>query len=57
MKTATSFPVVPGTAVKIECSDFEAINGGSSEVTCSSGSNFNYEKEPYCLGKTGKQFK
>jgi hypothetical protein len=48
IKTTTQFPVVPGTAVTVKCSDSEALIKGSSEVTCSSGTDFSYSREPSC---------
>ena len=53
IETAAMFPVDPGTVVEVTCSDSEALNRGSSEVTCTSGNVFTYSKEPICadLGK------
>ena len=53
IETAAKFPVDPGTVVKVTCSDFGALNRGSSDVTCMAGTVFSYSKEPVCvqLGK------
>jgi hypothetical protein len=50
--------VVPGTVVKVKCSDSEALNKGSGEVTCSSGTDFRYSKQPSCskIGKFSTKF-
>ena len=53
IETATKFPVDPGTVVEVTCSDQEAINLGSSEVTCSFETYFTYQHEPQC-SKAGK---
>ena len=53
IETTTKFPVDPGTVVEVTCSDNEAINFGSSEVTCTSETYFTYQREPQCL-KAGK---
>ena len=49
IETAAKFPVVPETVVEVTCSDSGALNGGSSEVTCSSENVFSYSKEPFCV--------
>ena len=53
IKTTTQFPVVPGTVVKVRCSQSGALHKGSNEVTCSSETEFTFLKEPSCsnLGK------
>jgi len=48
IRTTTQFPVVPGTVVEVTCSDSEALNKGSSKVTCTSGTEFTHSKEPSC---------
>ena len=53
IKTTTQFPVVPGTVVEVNCFKSGALNKGSSEVTCTSGTEFSFEfNEPECI-KTG----
>ncbi|XP_063692874.1 uncharacterized protein LOC134824828 [Bolinopsis microptera] len=54
IKTAANFPVDPGTVVEVTCSDPEALNKGSNEVTCTIGTEFTFSKEPCCfnLGKS-----
>ena len=37
METTTQFPVNPGTVVVVKCSYSDAVNAGSSEVTCIKG--------------------
>ena len=48
IQTETQFPVVSGTKVEVTCSDSEALNKGSSKVTCTSGTEFTHSKEPSC---------
>ena len=54
IQTETQFPVAPETVVEVTCSDSEALNKGSSKVTCNSGTEFTHSKEPSCSipGKT-----
>ena len=49
MKTTTQFPVIQGTVVEVTCSYSDAVNEGSNEVTCTSGTDFTFSKEPSCL--------
>ena len=49
IKTATQFPVNTGTVVEVECSYSDAVNEGSNEVTCSTGTLFTFSKEPNCF--------
>ena len=49
LETSTQFPVNPGTVVELACSHIDAINGGSSEVTCTNGTSYAFTKEPSCL--------
>ena len=49
IKTTTQFPVNSGTVVEVACSYSDAVNKGSSEVTCTSGTDFTFSKEPSCL--------
>ena len=46
--TTTQFPVDSGTVVEITCSNSDAVNGGSSEVTCTTGTDFTFSIEPSC---------
>ena len=48
MKTTTQFPVDPGTVVEVTCTYHNAVNQGSSQVTCTSVTSFTYETEPSC---------
>ena len=48
MKTTTVFPVDPGTVLGVTCTYPDAVNEGSSEVTCKSFSNFTYPTESSC---------
>ena len=48
MKTTTQFPVHTGDAVEVTCSYSDAVNEGSSEVTCIAGTRFTFSKEPSC---------
>ena len=48
MKTTTQFPVNPGTEVEVTCSYSDAVNLGSSEVACITGTAFTSSKEPSC---------
>ena len=54
IETAAKFPVDPGTVVEVTCSDSGALNKGSNEVTCTTGKEFTFLKEPCCfnLGKS-----
>ena len=53
IRTTTQFPVVPGTVLEVNCVESSALNKGSSEVTCTSGTEFKFEyNEPECV-KTG----
>ncbi|KAL5253100.1 hypothetical protein ACHWQZ_G015760 [Mnemiopsis leidyi] len=48
IETTTMFPVDPGTVVTVTCSNSDAVNGGSSEVTCTKGTDFTFSIEPSC---------
>ena len=48
MKTTTQFPINAGDAVKVACSYSDAVNEGSSEVTCTAGRVYTFSKEPSC---------
>ena len=48
IKTTTQFPVNPGTVVEVTCSDTDAVNEGSNQVTCTAGTDFTFSKEPSC---------
>ena len=48
IETTTQFPVDPGTVVEVTCTDADAVNKGSSEVTCKSDTSFTYVTEPSC---------
>ena len=48
MKTSTQFPVDSGTVVEVTCSYSDAVNEGSSEVTCTTGKIYTFSKEPSC---------
>ena len=54
METTTQFPVHQGTVVEVTCSYSDAANEGDSEVTCISGTDFTFSKEPSC-STSGKQ--
>ncbi|XP_063688243.1 uncharacterized protein LOC134821431 [Bolinopsis microptera] len=50
IRTTTQFPVVPGTVVEVNCIESKALNKGSSEVTCTSGTEFIFDlNEPECI--------
>ena len=50
IRTTTQFPVVPETVVKVKCFESRALNKGSSEVTCISGTEYIFEfNEPECI--------
>ena len=49
IQTTTQFPVVYGTVLVLTCSDPDAENKGSSQVTCTSGTSFTYLTEPNCV--------
>ncbi|KAL5255425.1 hypothetical protein ACHWQZ_G010852 [Mnemiopsis leidyi] len=49
IETTTQFPVLPGTVVTVTCSNSDAVNGGSSEVTCTKETDFTFSIEPSCL--------
>ena len=49
IKTTTQFPVDGGTAVEVTCSRPGALKDGSSEVTCTLGTQFTFLKEPSCF--------
>ena len=50
IRTTTQFPVVPGTVMEVNCVESSALNKGSSEVTCTSGTEFSFEfNEPECI--------
>ena len=48
LTTTAQFPVDEGTLVEVTCSYREAVNKGSSEVTCVTWTNYTYETEPNC---------
>ena len=48
METTTQFPVDSGTIVEVTCSYYDAVNKGSSEVTCIAGRNFTFSEKPRC---------
>ena len=48
METTTQFPVDQGTVVEVTCSYFDAVNEGSNRLTCISGTDFTFSKEPSC---------
>ena len=48
MITTTQFPVNPGTVVEVTCSYSDAVNLGSSQVTCITGTAFTFSEEPSC---------
>ena len=48
METTTVFPVNFGTVVEVTCTYPGAVNGGSSQVTCRSHTEFSYDNEPSC---------
>ena len=48
METTTQFPVHQGTVVEVTCSYSDAVNEGDSEVTCTTGTDFTFSKEPSC---------
>ncbi|KAL5251349.1 hypothetical protein ACHWQZ_G016894 [Mnemiopsis leidyi] len=49
VETTTQFPVDPGTVVEVTCSNSDAVNEGSNEVTCTTGTIYTFSKEPKCL--------
>ena len=48
METTTQFPVDPGTVVEVTCSNSDAVFEGSSQVTCTIGTDFTFSEEPSC---------
>ena len=57
MKTTTQFPVNSGTVVELTCSYSDAVFEGSSEVTCTSGTDFTFSEEPNCkIPGTSEEF-
>ena len=48
IRTATTFPVDPGTVVEVTCLYSDAVNKGSSQVTCKADTEFSYDNEPNC---------
>ncbi|KAL5255462.1 hypothetical protein ACHWQZ_G010885 [Mnemiopsis leidyi] len=50
IETTTQFPVDPGTVVTVTCLDSDAVNVGSSEVTCTKETDFTFSIEPSCSG-------
>ena len=48
IETAAQFPVYQGTEVEVKCSDSDAVNGGSSQVTCTLGTDYEFSAEPSC---------
>ena len=48
METTAQFPVDTGAAVEVRCSYSDALQKGSSEVTCLSGIGFTFSDEPSC---------
>ena len=59
METTTQFPVDPGTVVEVTCSYSDAVNEGSNEVTCTTGTDFTFSQEPSCSipGKFVRQWR
>ena len=49
MDTTTQFPVDTGAVVKVTCSNSDAVNEGSREVTCKTGKLYTFLEEPSCL--------
>ena len=48
IETTTQFPVIQGTVVEVTCSDTNAVNEGSNQVTCTVGTEFTFSEEPSC---------
>ena len=48
VKTKPDLPVDLGTEVEVECLDPGALLQGSSQLTCSDGPEFTYDKKPTC---------
>ena len=48
METTTKFPVNPGNVVEVTCSNSDAVNKGSNQVTCTIGTDFTFSEEPSC---------
>ncbi|KAL5255468.1 hypothetical protein ACHWQZ_G010890 [Mnemiopsis leidyi] len=48
IETTTQFPVLPGTVVTVTCLDSDAVNVGSSEVTCTKETDYTFSIEPSC---------
>ncbi|KAL5255452.1 hypothetical protein ACHWQZ_G010875 [Mnemiopsis leidyi] len=48
IETTTVFPVLPGTVVTVTCSNSDAVNVGSSEVTCTKETDYTFSIEPSC---------
>ncbi|KAL5248183.1 hypothetical protein ACHWQZ_G017382 [Mnemiopsis leidyi] len=48
IETTTQFPVDPETVVTVTCSNSDAVNVGSSEVTCNKETDFTFSIEPSC---------
>ena len=48
IKTTTQFPADPGTVVEVTCSNSDAVNEGSSRVTCTIRTDFTFTAEPKC---------
>ena len=46
--TTTEFPVDPGTVVDVTCTYPEAVNKGSSQITCTHYTDYSYDVEPSC---------
>ncbi|KAL5250368.1 hypothetical protein ACHWQZ_G016193 [Mnemiopsis leidyi] len=49
LRTTAQFPVKTGTTVEVECFYTEAINEGSNVITCISGEDYDFIKEPTCM--------
>ena len=48
--TTTQFPVIPGSVAEVSCLESKALKKGSSEVTCTSGTEFTFKfNEPECI--------
>ena len=48
IETTTQFPIDSGTVVEVKCSQSNAVNKGSSILTCSVRTEFDFSKEPSC---------
>ena len=48
LETTTQFPVNPGTVVEVTCSYSDAVNDGSTKVTCITETLYTFSNEPSC---------